>query len=51
MSIVVFLVLFGLVFLALILATDLLSRSEIFSKIISIITPKSRSEDDSDDST
>ncbi len=51
MSIVGFFILVGLVVLALFLATDLFSRSEIFSKIISKITPKSHSEDDSDDST
>ena len=46
MGIVAYLVLFGLVFLALMLGTDLLSQSDIFSKIISKITPKSRSDDD-----
>ena len=49
MSIVGFLVLFGLIVLALLLATDLFSQSEIFSKIISKITPKSRSDRDSEE--
>ena len=49
MSIVVFFILVGLVVLALLLATDLFSRSEIFSKIISKITPKSRSDRDSEE--
>ncbi len=51
MSMVLFFILIGLTVLALILATDILSGSKIFSKIISKITPGSDSADDSDDST
>jgi len=51
MSMVWFFILVGLVVLALFLATDLLSGSKIFSRIMSKITPKSHSYDDSDDSS
>jgi len=49
MSVVVFFILFGLVVVALFLAIDLMSRSEIFSNIIKKITPQSRSDRDSDE--
>ena len=46
MSILSFLFLFGLVVLVLLLATLAFSKSELFSKIISKITPGSHSRDD-----
>jgi len=49
MSIVVFFILLGLVVVALLLAIDLFGRTEIFSKIMSKITPQSRSDRDSEE--